>query len=174
MNCRPLSRWHGIFQHYRLPRRLCSSLYEGSGCACLAWKLPPQRLNCPFQTSTVLDHFTKDDFDPSNDLKVSLRIKPQKVRFVRRMLLFTTKFSNANCETSTAGISRKPTQEGGYVCSITQRTQVHWIMDAKCWLFLVVQVYITQRNPEMTGLWNSLGPHLVLWVKQSTSQSNRN
>ena len=40
-------------------------------------------------------HFTKDDFDPSNDLKVSLRIKPQKVRFVRRMLLFTTKFSNA-------------------------------------------------------------------------------
>ena len=70
-------------------------------------------------------HFTKDDFDPSNDLKVSLRIKPQKVRFVRRMLLFTTKFSNANCETSTAGISRKPTQEGGYVCSITQRTQVH-------------------------------------------------
>ena len=49
-------------------------------------------------------HFTKDDFDPSNDLKVSLRIKPQKVRFVRRMLLFTTKFSNANCETSTAGM----------------------------------------------------------------------
>ena len=72
-------------------------------------------------------HFTKDDFDPSNDLKVSLRIKPQKVRFVRRMLLFTTKFSNANCETFTAGrgISRTPTQEGGYVCSITQRTQVH-------------------------------------------------
>ena len=33
--------------------------------------------------------FTKDDFDPSNDLKVSLRIKPQKVRSVRRMLLFT-------------------------------------------------------------------------------------
>ena len=71
--------------------------------------------------------FTKDDFDPSNDLKVSLRIKPQKVRSVRRMLLFTTKFSNANCETSKAGrgISRTPTQEGGYVCSITQRTQVH-------------------------------------------------
>ena len=72
-------------------------------------------------------HFTKDDFDPSNDLKVSLRIKPQKVRFVRRMLLFTTKFSNANYETSKAGrgISQTPTHEGGYVCSITQRTQVH-------------------------------------------------
>ena len=72
-------------------------------------------------------HFTKNDFDPSNDLKVSLRIKPQKVRFVRRMLLFTTKLSNANCETSTAGrgISRTPTQEGGYGCSITQRTKVH-------------------------------------------------
>ena len=79
-------------------------------------------------------HFTKDDFDPSNDLKVSLRIKPQKVRFVRRMLLFTTKFSNANCETSTAG---KPTQEGGYVCSITQRIQVDSTLNNGCQMLII-------------------------------------
>ena len=60
-------------------------------------------------------HFTKDDFDPSNDLKVSLRIKPQKVRFIRRMLLFTTKFSNTNCETSTAGRGIANTNAGGRV-----------------------------------------------------------
>ena len=66
------------------------------------------RENYPAKTELSLSNidsarFTKDDFDPSNDLKESLRIKPQKVRFFRRMLLFTTKFSNANCETSTAG-----------------------------------------------------------------------
>ena len=102
------------------------------GCVRRIWLCVSSVKTTPAKTELSLSnidsaHFTKDDFDPSNDLKVSLRIKPQKVRFVRRMLLFTTKFSNANCETFTAGrgISRTPTQEGGYVCSITQRTQVH-------------------------------------------------
>ena len=33
-------------------------------------------------------HFTKDEFDPSNDLKVSLRIRPQKA--MRRLIIRTS------------------------------------------------------------------------------------
>ena len=102
-------------------------------------------------------YFTKDVFDPSNDLKVSLRIKPQKVRFVRPMLLFTTKFSNANCETSTAGSSRHiaNTNVGGRVRLFNYSTYPGTLNNG-CQMLIIFScssLYITQRNPEMTGLW---------------------
>ena len=122
----------------------CSSLWEGPGCGCLAWKLRPQRLECSL-SNIGSAHFRKDNFDPSNDDKVSLRITPQKVRFVRRMLLFT-RHPNLASATPPPKVKRliiQNTNAEGYVCSITQRTQGDWVMDAKWWFCLLVQVYRT-------------------------------
>ena len=95
--------------------------------------------NAPSQTSAVLilEKTTLilrtmiKSVDPSNDDKVSLRITPQKVRFVRRMLLFT-RHPNLASATPPPKVMRliQNTNAEGYVCSITQRTQGHRVMDA--------------------------------------------
>ena len=63
-------------------RRLC-----GGGCGFLAWKQLAKTRKAPSERSLVCSaHFKEDTFDPSQDLKVSLGLTPQNVRFVRRLL----------------------------------------------------------------------------------------
>ena len=60
-----------------MPRRLCGSLYEGSGCACLAVKTTPAKTALSLSNIDSA-HFTKDDFDPSNDIKSQFENKASK------------------------------------------------------------------------------------------------